>query len=196
MKRKNWRARKSSKSKSKPATPQVQRPLPRIAPPRKTWTIAKKVFAVVISAIGLGASLLGFYLMRPKPSITPTGTLQADNPRFAQFQIANDGEMDMHEVKVEVGILRLDDKQHIRIEGISFNPAAWNFPLITAGEGATFTLSELIGRGNLTAVEVVFTVSYRPSFLWWRVDKRQRYVTVKDNKGEFLWNIKPVTSQR
>jgi hypothetical protein len=192
MSKSNWKRRKAHKQEQFTAkTPDDKINTSKSNSVSKVWTRTKKVRAGVLTILGIASSVVTFYCLLPKVVIQPSSILDPHDPFTTQFEILNDGYLDMHKVKI---VLALHDVKfqsglaHITMGNIGIGNKISEVDLLSAGERTSLACESLMPmQKSVETADMAVWVEYRPSFAPWKFSKIQRFVAKKDIEGNFHW---------
>jgi hypothetical protein len=156
---------------------------------RRFW----KYFGFCIGGIGFLASLVQLYSVFPKSPIVGDWFSDSKNPTTCQFEVFNDGMLDMHSLKIAVQFSNIEagtqQKQIHMSNNYVSNPGPVRVDLLRAGEQVTLPLEQFLHlAAPITSAEMTMTISYRPSWCFFRVKRVQAFCLLRDASGNAHWN--------
>lgn len=166
---------------------------------RNTIAKIRKRLAQIISG---GALIFGIYAgglsLLPKIGISAASSLNPNNPFATPFIIKNDGLLWIKNIQYFCGLYQLKyvdgsiAERHAQGD-VRFTHPSLASPKIKANVSATVfcDFGELGSHGPITSGDIAIIVSYRPAFVFWQREQRQRFSTLKSADGVLSWHPKP-----
>ena len=167
-------------------------------PPPETGTSILQTVAAWLGIIGffvgLGMSVLS---LLPKIAVSAASSLDPNNAFATPFIIKNDGPLSIKTVEYSCGLYRLEFVKPPIIQRYAQEDVRFVFTdasaKIAANESATvfcpFSFDKTFAQlGPLISGDLSVIISYRPAFVFWRREQRQRFSTIKAADGKLYWH--------
>jgi hypothetical protein len=171
-------------------------------PPKKAKSPAKRlhrrtlaISKVVISLLGICATLIGIWSVYPRVSVAPTGDTWNDhNPLSIPLTVSNNGIFEIYSAHLYCDVDYVWNFSHmVGIEDFNLTEPT-DLPVgDLAGGGSTTTFCanpfNIMNAGDRVEARILLLLSFRPSF-WPRQVSRPFYLQGKsDDKGKLHWII-------
>ncbi len=169
-------------------------------------TEAKKSHWSVGGLVLAAATLLGgLAVVVPRVAVSPpSAPVDPSNILSASFDIVNTGFLPLKDVGISVYVLSLSAPGTLRpltIEGtqnsdggqnfLHFVNPTWQHHELGLDERLTINPESQI-RGSVTTADMALGVSYKPWLIPIRLEKRFRFVAMKDGVGSIYWRSWPL----
>jgi hypothetical protein len=174
-------------SNRSPKNPQVKRPTPKKLDNKKRISLW--------SAILGGATLLGYLVLVPRLSVSPSSSLRSSDPMGTVFLLSNDGQLPVHDLKLATYINKIEccnGNGAFHWGNAEMVKPSENPDILLPSHKVPFPIKllKLEGGGPDLSVEITFNVEFRPDFYpaflpsW---HESFHYATEHDDKGEYVW---------
>jgi len=154
------------------------------------WTL----FFVVLSTLAAAATL---YALSPSISVSNLPPMNESDPFTTPFTINNSGWLTAYDVHAECYVKDVKaehDESFSNFHTVDTNTA--DVGELAAKETASLpcAFNRMFKTAPVVSADIAITVSYRPAFYPYRVQKPFRFVTAQDSHGNLRWLPQPVGS--
>jgi hypothetical protein len=170
-----------------------------ITPPQSqrkplTW-LTKKFWMAVVAASVLLTIIVSFKNLSPNVDVTTTQSLNLEDPLATPFLITNDSLLPIHSVEILFSINKIrSSRMNFEVENLSLGYAVPPIPILLRKEQKTFLCPPVFKFPSpIDSGDILISVTYRPSFVFWKKHQYIRFVTAKDSSGIARWYKKPLS---
>jgi hypothetical protein len=158
--------------------------------PQKTLSHFLLGWKLLVSLFSLLAIASGILALLPRPSVTASEFIKANEPFSTPFVISNESYLPIHDVNYKCAIrhYRASDGGNIIAYEGGIVPSGFVLPEMSPGESTTVSCPfPFKGWEPVVSAGFDFVLEYRPDFLPWAQEKRFRFETGWDKDGSLKW---------